>query len=388
MKKIILIVFIWCFYGSAFSQKDSQFRVVGGDNYPPFCFVDEQGVPSGLFVDIINAFNEDTPYNASIELGYWWDALDDFEAHKADALLAVYSKTTDSGRFSRSIASTYHTLFYNATLASYSLKKLRMADKPRVALWKNKQLTDFISAVNPNAEFIYVSSYPEMFMALKNRTADCSVGNEQVGLYFVKKKGFNFISVSSDRFLGRNLFIKIADTSSKFSHFIDNELTDIISSGKYQQFYAEWYKPYSLGEKHRVFTELLRNIILVIFLFVFTFMAFTFILRRQVKRKTAFLEDQLLINDSMVEELTIQKERAEASDRLRSEFLSNMSHEIRTPLNGIVGFSELLSSCKCESADVNEYAKLVYQNSFLLSHMVSNILTFNPGVDCDVSTLR
>ncbi len=41
-------------------------------------------------------------------------------------------------------------------------------------------------------------------------------------------------------------------------------------------------------------------------------------------------------------ELTLAKNKAEESDRLKSAFLANMSHEIRTPLNAILGFSGLL----------------------------------------------
>ena len=41
--------------------------------------------------------------------------------------------------------------------------------------------------------------------------------------------------------------------------------------------------------------------------------------------------------------LAKERQKAEASDRLKTAFLNNISHEIRTPLNGIVGFSQLLS---------------------------------------------
>ena len=46
--------------------------------------------------------------------------------------------------------------------------------------------------------------------------------------------------------------------------------------------------------------------------------------------------------ERMKQELLVAKEKAEASDQLKSAFLANMSHEIRTPLNAIVGFSRSL----------------------------------------------
>lgn len=41
-------------------------------------------------------------------------------------------------------------------------------------------------------------------------------------------------------------------------------------------------------------------------------------------------------------DLRLAKEKAEASDRLKTAFLNNISHELRTPLNGIVGSAILL----------------------------------------------
>ena len=46
----------------------------------------------------------------------------------------------------------------------------------------------------------------------------------------------------------------------------------------------------------------------------------------------------------LINELTIARDKAEESCRVKSNFLSNMSHELRTPLIGILGYSDILSS--------------------------------------------
>ena len=55
-----------------------------------------------------------------------------------------------------------------------------------------------------------------------------------------------------------------------------------------------------------------------------------------------------------VSELKSAREKAEAANRAKSEFISNMSHDIRTPLNGIITSSDLLRTQGTSEEDLSE----------------------------------
>lgn len=97
---------------------------------------------------------------------------------------------------------------------------------------------------------------------------------------------------------------------------------------------------------------------------------------RDEEGKPLTLVGSLLIiteRKKMETELTVARDRAEESNRLKSAFLANMSHEIRTPLNAIVGFSGILASTD-EEQEKQEYVNIIENNNTLLLQLINDIL--------------
>ncbi|MEQ9309102.1 MAG: response regulator [Balneolaceae bacterium] len=74
-----------------------------------------------------------------------------------------------------------------------------------------------------------------------------------------------------------------------------------------------------------------------------------------------------------ITQLEVEKEKAQAADTAKSEFLAVISHEMRTPLNGIVGISELLKETKLDSDQESLITNLNYSSEHLRS-LISDIL--------------
>lgn len=75
----------------------------------------------------------------------------------------------------------------------------------------------------------------------------------------------------------------------------------------------------------------------------------------------------------MERNLSLAKNKAEAANNAKTEFLENMRHDIRTPLTGIIGFSNIIKHEK-DSKKISEYADNLISSSQALLEFLNDIL--------------
>lgn len=87
------------------------------------------------------------------------------------------------------------------------------------------------------------------------------------------------------------------------------------------------------------------------------------------ERIKAFQEHQA----HLIEELQGARDKADAANQAKSNFLGVISHELRTPMNGVLGAAQLLGSTRLEPTQ-REYLSIIRNSGDNLLHLLNDIL--------------
>src|SRR6056297_349569 len=168
MPKIVFALF--CLAILLSSKSFGQIKVGISDNYPPYNYINTEGELVGFNVDILKAIEEIYHLELEIVSDSWEDINRAIENNEIQAIAgAHYPGHPDPNyRYSRSVIQTSHCFLYNTkNHKKFSQELLRTASHPVVATWENDVLTHYVLSINPNTEFIYVTSYNKLLEALE-----------------------------------------------------------------------------------------------------------------------------------------------------------------------------------------------------------------------------
>jgi signal transduction histidine kinase/ActR/RegA family two-component response regulator len=361
-------------YGSAFSNPVNQPGVrkivaVGDFDYPPFTFLDTKtGKPAGHDVDFINQIAYILKADVEIRLLNWQEAQEAVESGEADVLLSVLHTEGRGDRFDFTIP--YHTehyaIFVNRKSSIRDISDLE--GKEAIVLAGDASIENFIKPMNLKGNSVLAESLPIAIKLLDSGKHDFVVAPYNLGRLTIAENRCKNVKVTGPPVLPSLYRLAVQKDNTALLAEL-NEAIDFFKSGpQYEKINRKWFI-YQRGENFSVvllMKYLAFSIIPVVSVLLLLFI-WSWTLKRQVIKKTRELK-------SSQKELTIAKEKAEESDRLKSSFLANMSHEIRTPMNGILGFAELLKSPDLKGERQQKYIEIIEKSGMRMLNIINDIV--------------
>ena len=387
--------------------------VIGGDyNYPPFEYLNAKGEPDGFNVDVVRAVAKEMGLHIKIELGPWSEVRKLLEDGKIDALMGMYYSSERDKKVDFSIPHfiSSYSLFVRD---SSNIKEFKDIRNRKVIAQLDDLGYDYIKENHITSHIISKGDWKETLKSLSRGEGDCAIVSRVQGVMLIHNLNLKNIHAVGQPILQQKYCMAVAEGNSGLLATFNEGLSTLKATGQYEVIYEKWFGLYE--EKVVSKDKLIRFILWLLIPLVGAMLlvgAWVTMLRRQVLRKTKELElelkehkiteqklveneqrltvqneeyavvyEELKWRNSMIEsineQLTIAKEKAEDSNRLKSAFLANMSHEIRTPLNGIVGFSALLARKELSETKRNQYSEIVNNNAQRLLALLSDILDFS-----------
>jgi len=353
--------------GSNTAQKERIQVTVGIYDNHPKVFIDAEGNPKGIFVDILQSIAHIENLDLQFRTGEWAGLFDDLKAGRIDILPDVaYSEERDSVfKLSVPVIGSWLQVFDDRDASISSVTDL--AGK-RIGLLEGSiqevYMSDFVkNQFGLEFEIKTYNDYPSTLKALKGREIDA----------FVADRFYYFSNTSDQTIRPTGIVLRPSDLHYAFSRNVDQELIARVNrslADLRNDPNSDYFKSvqYWFGNRYN---PTIPNALIWVFFIVFATLIivsiFAITLNYQVQQKT---HDLVLKNA----ELLAAKEKAEESDRLKTVFLQNMSHEIRTPMNGILGFLELLHAPGLDDATKSDYVDIMNLSGHRLMDTINNIV--------------
>ena len=280
---LLLVVTLIVFIDPA---EAAELLVKGDHNYPPFEYLNEDGLPDGFNVDVMNAVAREIRLDIKIELGSWVTVRREIEEGKIDVLLGMYKTEERQKKISFSMPHfiTSYALFVRKD------SKIRDLDDTggRTIIVQSGDLShDFLIENMPSDKIIFKDNVEDVLRDLSRGAGDCAIAGRLQGMIMINSRKLDNLRTTGGPLFQAEYCFAVKKGNEALLSKINEGLAIIKNTGEYDEIYRNWFGPYETWRWH--YRKALRFLMLpfiLVALAAIIFFAWVHFLRRMVSART------------------------------------------------------------------------------------------------------
>lgn len=314
---LIISLLILNFSHFAFAVENSSIEkpklIIGDDiNYPPYSYLDENGIPAGFNIEIAKAVGEAMGYDVEIKLDEWSKIREALENGKIDATSGMFYsiERKNSYSFSTKHSITNGDIFTNKSLRLDSLKSLK---GKTVVVQKGDIIGESLRQLNLNINLIEVSTVDEALKLIENRTYDYAALLKLPGLYGIKNHSYQNLKAQGLLLAPNDYCMAVKKGNEDLILTLNGGLQIIKATGEFEQIYNKNLGVYEEQPLIRIL-KTYRWIVYIIVSILIALILISLTLNKLVSRKTVQLKESNLILEKSNREIHEKNELLVASE--------------------------------------------------------------------------
>lgn len=322
-------------------QLDLPVRIGGDYNYPPYEYLDQDGLPTGYNVELSQAVARVMGMEINIQLGSWGEMRQALERGDVDILMGMAhtEERLDEVDFSIPHAKVHQSIWVRDD--NKDIHALDDLVGKEVIVMKGSVMHDFMLEHEIAADLFMVQTLADALHLLASGHHDCALVAKLPGEYLLSDPALDMIHPIARPLVAQNYGFAVKKGNLEQLARFNEGLSLLKKSGEYRQIRERWLgvlqpEPISWRNFIRYGALVIGPLLLVLIAFAL----WSRTLRRQVALRTEELEREIAERMRSAEELQIRQKQLLHADKMTSLgiLVSGVAHEINNP-NGLIQLS-------------------------------------------------
>ncbi|MGM0613081.1 MAG: transporter substrate-binding domain-containing protein [Bacteroidota bacterium] len=328
-RSVILLFMVILLLSQGLSQppviKDSEnnsrdtLTVAAEPEYPPYSFVNQEGNPEGLAIDLMKEAAKAAGLNVKFKIGVWSHIKQELANGQIDALPLV-GRTPEREElfdFTMPYLSLHGAVFVREE--NTSIKSLDDLKNKEIIVMKGDNAEEFVRREELSEKIFTVKTFTEAFKKLESGQHDAIITQRIMGIELLDKLGIESIKPLDIQIpeFRQDFCFAVKEGDDQLLVKLNEGLSVIIANGTYDKIRNKWLGP---KEEHFISKEQLWEIALFVLLplLIIAIIGWIFFLRREVKNRTSQLNKEIEQHKASLDKLQIkQKQLTKSEEQIR-----------------------------------------------------------------------